>query len=131
MRKLHTLLDGLGKLGRRPRAGGTPQHRNPPRHRLTRAEVLEERQLLSLGDLSHTLNNPAPEAGDQSGYSVAVSGSWAVVGALEKAAGPGSAHLLAASPAPTATSSTSRPTRGTPEWMESKSFSASPSPGSS
>ena len=79
MRKLHTLLDGLGRLGRRPRAGGTPQHRNLPRHRFARLEALEERHLLSLGDLVQTLHNPGTS--DAFGGAVAVSGETAVVGA--------------------------------------------------
>ena len=81
MRKLHTLLDGLGKLGRRRRAGGTLQHRNPPRHRLARVEVLEDRHLLSLGDLLHTLNDPGvnPEARSGIGYGVAADGAPSTV----------------------------------------------------
>jgi len=76
MRRLHTFLNGLGKLGRRPRAGGTPQHRNPPGHRFARVEALEDRHLLSLGDLLLTL----PVSGGW-GSSVAVSGDTVVVGA--------------------------------------------------
>ena len=79
MRKLHTLLDGLEKLGRRRRAGGTPQHRNPPRHRLARVEALEDRHLLSLGDLAQILHNPGTS--DAFGGSVAMSGDTVVVGA--------------------------------------------------
>ena len=79
MRRLHTLFDGLGKLGRRPRASGTPQHRNPLRHRFARLEALEDRHLLSMGDLVQTLHNPGTS--DAFGGAVAMSGDTVVVGA--------------------------------------------------
>ena len=43
-------------------------------------EVLEDRRLLSLGDLLHTLYDPSSQAGASFAYAVAADGNWTVVG---------------------------------------------------
>ena len=69
------------------RAASTPQpqlrYRNPPGHRFARVEALEDRSLLSLGDLLYTLDDPNVNLQQlESGFAsqVAVDGNLAVVG---------------------------------------------------
>jgi hypothetical protein len=60
-------------------------HRSAVRHRRCRTlaiEVLEDRMLLSLGDLLHTFTNPSPGALDLFGFEVAISGNYAVLSAV-------------------------------------------------
>ena len=61
------------------RTGETPE----PRHRTTAAWVvnfLEDRRLLSLGDLLQTLNDPSPQARAYFGQNLAADGTLTVVG---------------------------------------------------
>ena len=54
---------------------------NTSPYRRPTCEWLEDRRMLSLGDLLQTLNNPTPGTSDYFGLSVSVSGNTVVVGA--------------------------------------------------
>ncbi|MCY2990027.1 MAG: hypothetical protein NTY19_19460 [Planctomycetota bacterium] len=65
-------------------AGSSGQRRPGKRVRHLLCELLEDRRLLALGNLLHTLANPAPVSYDLFGASVAVSGSTVIVGSPYK-----------------------------------------------